>query len=591
MASASSENFQYGYPTPGPQSPTGQDVMDHVYFVSNTEWKSIREVEQFDYVVIGTGPCGLAFVERILSHHPQSRILVLERGGYFLPEHFQNLPPAFASTIGGLSETFPWTLSRETATGEYIKFQHGMVPFFGGRSILWSAWCPEPTDEEFIGWPTEVIQAARRYFDPAKKLMNVTPVGSCHHFFGKRKDDNISMSPVYAGLQRELAKSISDNLDKVPTLTRSMDAPLAVGITEIKGIDFQKFATPGPFVDLVQLQEQKEQTKTGKRLKIVNNCIVEQIYHQDSRATALKTSRGVVNIGDAKLILAMGTVPPATLIANSFPDVPEVGKHLCSHLIIAIVARIRVDNLDYGMLNDIELGAVYVAGVADKDHNKQFHVQLSAFHDTDPEANARFSFEFAPDVVATASRQQLETSKGYIVFVLACLGEMDVDNQKNHLTKNNADVNQTTNMLLNLTTNDTDNLLWDVMDNSAFELLEKIISPEDGYGGNKPVQYWHGDADNGEWYEERPPIHQYRVPGTVHESSTLIIGNRDDEKSSVGLDYRPHGVENVYVTGGGLWPRSGSWNPTLTMVALAQDLADNLAGRLEDELDHKQCPK
>jgi choline dehydrogenase-like flavoprotein len=42
----------------------------------------------------------------------------------------------------------------------------------------------------------------------------------------------------------------------------------------------------------------------------------------------------------------------------------------------------------------------------------------------------------------------------------------------------------------------------------------------------------------------------------------------------VGLDYRPRGVENVYVTGAGLWPTSGSWNPTLTMVALAQHLAD-----------------
>ena len=33
-----------------------------------------------------------------------------------------------------------------------------------------------------------------------------------------------------------------------------------------------------------------------------------------------------------------------------------------------------------------------------------------------------------------------------------------------------------------------------------------------------------------------------------------------------------------YVTGAGLWPTSGSWNPTMTMVALAQDLADQLAG-------------
>jgi choline dehydrogenase-like flavoprotein len=32
----------------------------------------------------------------------------------------------------------------------------------------------------------------------------------------------------------------------------------------------------------------------------------------------------------------------------------------------------------------------------------------------------------------------------------------------------------------------------------------------------------------------------------------------------------------VYVTGGALWPRSGSWNPTLTMVALSQKLAQNL---------------
>jgi choline dehydrogenase-like flavoprotein len=36
-------------------------------------------------------------------------------------------------------------------------------------------------------------------------------------------------------------------------------------------------------------------------------------------------------------------------------------------------------------------------------------------------------------------------------------------------------------------------------------------------------------------------------------------------------------VENVYVTGAGLWPAGGSWNPTMTMVALAQDLADQLA--------------
>ena len=55
-----------------------------------------------------------------------------------------------------------------------------------------------------------------------------------------------------------------------------------------------------------------------------------------------------------------------------------------------------------------------------------------------------------------------------------------------------------------------------------------------------------------------------------------MIGNRGDGYSAVGLDYRPHGVVNVFVTGGALFPTAGSWNPTLTMTALSLHLADTL---------------
>jgi choline dehydrogenase-like flavoprotein len=75
----------------------------------------------------------------------------------------------------------------------------------------------------------------------------------------------------------------------------------------------------------------------------------------------------------------------------------------------------------------------------------------------------------------------------------------------------------------------------------------------------------------------KPILGSRRVPGLVHEGSCLWMDN--DPTSPVDLDYRPRGVTNVYVTGGGLWPTSGSWNPTLTMVALAQDLADRLSKR------------
>ena len=49
---------------------------------------------------------------QILKNNPLSKILCIERGQFFLPEHFQNLPLAFSTTVGinGLTETYPWTL-------------------------------------------------------------------------------------------------------------------------------------------------------------------------------------------------------------------------------------------------------------------------------------------------------------------------------------------------------------------------------------------------------------------------------------------------------------------------------------------------
>ena len=48
----------------------------------------------------------------------------------------------------------------------------------------------------------------------------------------------------------------------------------------------------------------------------------------------------------------------------------------------------------------------------------------------------------------------------------------------------------------------------------------------------------------------------------------------------VDSHYLLRGSQNVYVTGGALWPQGGSWNPTLTMVALSQHLADLLVKKV-----------
>ncbi|MEU0561986.1 hypothetical protein [Dactylosporangium sp. NPDC006015] len=219
---ASTPNANYGYPFPGPQRPTGQDVMDNVFFVGAGDWERIRAQERFDHIVIGTGHCGLAFAEQVLQRRPEARILMLERGTFFLAEHFQNLPLPYEQTLGGLSETFPWTLSSRTVNGKHIRWQHGMVPFVGGRSIMWSAWCPRPTEAEMAGWPRPVIDVAHEYFRSAERLLNVVSAGDIDS--GPTAPPP-GLRPVFGALQHRLTDRLAEDLHRIPAATRVMPGP------------------------------------------------------------------------------------------------------------------------------------------------------------------------------------------------------------------------------------------------------------------------------------------------------------------------------------------------------------------------------
>jgi choline dehydrogenase-like flavoprotein len=544
-----------GYPTPGAQSASADEIAGFAFFAKPADWPTVANAA-YDFIVIGTGPTGVAFVEQALKNNPHASILMLERGGFWLPVHYQMLPTAFQAATASPPTTYPWSRTSDMATTGMQFFQAGYIPVVGGRSTYWSAWCPSPGPELMRDWPQELIDVTLQpgFWERAKTFLHVKSMDHIH-------------DGVYGKLQQQLDTNLRENYKRdVPTSEHAYPAPIAVGNPDWQGVKFYKYSTVGTLLDLQQRHQTLATQDLGAPLTIVDRCTVARLLHDERGCVnAIDTSRGMVAVGGAKIILAMGTIPPATLLMNSFGDqLPNAGQRYTGHFMSHVTARVK--RTAFRDLSELEIGAVYLDG---KDAaGFQYHVQASAFASTDPARDAGTIAHEAPDAAAVASPQQLADSQDYVVFVCATLGEVNEKNADNWIRRNGGS-DPTTNISLQLLPGPEDLALWDVLDEATYQTIGAMV------GGAGPIEYWSDAPENGGWSPSRPHRKQIRLNIIVHEASPLWMG-KDPATSVVGLDYRPHGVQNVYVTGASLFPTSGSWNPTLTMCGLAQDLADRL---------------
>ena len=536
----------FGYPVPGQQAASADDIATHAFFAKPADWQAIANARH-DFIVVGTGPTAVAFADQALKNNPKARILMLERGGFWLPVHYQMLPVAFQAATGSPPTTYPWSRTSEMATTGMKFFQAGYIPVVGGRSTYWSAWCPAPGPGLMRDWPQELVDVTLRpgFWERARDFLHVSSM------------DQIN-DGVYGKLQQQLDDKLRENFRRaVPSAQHAYPAPIAVANTDWQGVKFYKYSTVGTLFELQQ--------RHAKALTIVDRCTVSRLLHDErGNVIAMETSRGIVAVGEASIILAMGTIPPATLLMNSFgAQLPNAGQRYTGHFMSHVTARVK--RSAFHDLAPLEIGAVYLDG---KDPSGfQYHVQASAFASADPDADASTIAHEAPDAAAVASPQQLADSQGHVVFVCATLGEVNENNDNNWIRRNGGS-DPTTNISIQLTPGPEDLALWDVLDEATYQTIGAMA-------GSEGIEYWTDNADGGGWSAERPPQKQIRLNIIVHEASPLWMG-KDAATSVVGLDYRPHGVSNVYVTGAALFPTSGSWNPTLTMCGLAQDLADRL---------------
>jgi choline dehydrogenase-like flavoprotein len=547
----------FGYPVPGPQGASADQIAGHAFFANPADWPATANAA-YDFIVIGSGPTAVAFVDQAYKNNPHAAILMLERGGFWLPVHYQMLPVAFQAATGSPPTTYPWSRTSEMATTGIKFFQAGYIPVVGGRSTYWSAWCPSPGPELMRDWPQELVDVTLRpgFWDRAKAFLHVKSM------------DQIQ-DGVYGKLQQQIDVNLRENFKhKVPSAEHAYPAPIAVGNPDWQGVKFYKYSTVGTLLEIQQRQLALSKHRKGAALTIVDQCAVSRLLHDERGSViAIETGRGDVAVGDARIILAMGTIPPATLLMNSFGDrLPNAGQRYTGHFMSHVTAR--VPRSAFRDLSPLEIGAVYLDG---KDPaGFQYHVQASAFAAANPQLDAGTIAHEAPDAAAVASPQQLADSKDHVVFVCATLGEVNEKNAANWIRRNGGS-DPTTNISLQLMPGPEDQALWDVLDEATYQTIAAIV----GEHASGQLEYWTDTPEGGGWGTTPAPRKQIRLNIIVHEASPLWMG-KDPATSVVGLDYRPHGVNNVYVTGASLFPTSGSWNPTLTMCGLAQDLADRL---------------
>jgi choline dehydrogenase-like flavoprotein len=111
------------------------------------------------------------------------------------------------------------------------------------------------------------------------------------------------------------------------------------------------------------------------------------------------------------------------------------------------------------------------------------------------------------------------------------------------------------------------------LERRTFERCARIMAEEIGRAGLGRVQLLTRDPDTG-W----PTVYR-GLRGAWHQMGTTRM-HRDPRFGVVDEHCRLHGIANLYVAGSSVFPTGGYTNPTLTIVALALRIADDIKAKL-----------
>ncbi|MBB1201821.1 GMC family oxidoreductase [Enterobacteriaceae bacterium 89] len=511
--------------------------VDNLYFSRFDQVKG----QTFDYIVIGGGAYGTSFSHRVLQQNPEARILVLEKGNYLIPDHVQNIPPAYIK-LNTSTGTRPWNYYGSPG----LNFMP-QIPYVGGRALFWNAWTPQPDDSEMPGWPQAAIERLNGQWY------------STGEYMGRRYSLELpgNRNQPLNQLMRERLFSQLANISgaKPQPGPSALDSAMATG----QGVAPEDWAKFSPISVLVNDVQQYPES-----LQVVVNAEVQKLVADGDRISEIITVDGTLNVGQARVILACNTLEAGFILSKSFPQDPLIGKNLCGHIRSWLAARIPASSVP-ALTGQLQAVAYYLPGI-DKTTQRLMHTHISVVHNPQPKQSYDLLYRILPDA-STPQAVATYQDPDYVVIMLHSMGEFlgersaDSWNYVSTSAKGESEVH--------IELQATDSTFWEGMDRTTYDVMAAIA-------GDAPLEYQHNNPD-GTFSWERTPPDNIRNQGLVHEAGTLWMGD-DPATSITAVNGQMHRYQNVYGLGSMLFPRPGSWNPTLTGVAQAFALADEFCG-------------
>lgn len=582
---------------------------------STPEGNNRSDARDFNIIVIGGGTFGSAIAQQLYANDcaGNHRILVLEGGPFFVPEHNQNMSAGIGHKGDKLDNGEARSISSLRAQGhpDGEPFEEGWgLPWhspigfsglsysIGGRSVHWGGWSPRLLDEEMPisasgtphRWPTAVVDELKtQYFDEAAEQIGVDVTnnfihGPLHKAMRQRLADGIAAGDVDSAIPlSELPTTLKISPGTSPTEEEllKLEAPLAVQSKSPRPGVFpiNKFSTVPLIVKAVRdaFRESKGDD-VKKRLMLVPKCHVKRLGHQGGRITEVFTNQRDEPIRvppGGRVIVALGTIESIRLALLSFEGMPNytnIGKNLMAHLRSNLQFRIprkALEPLLSPNIKELQSSALFVKGRASRTDGSvigHFHQQITAsglgFVNFNSEAEL---FKTIPDLDDLELFKTADDSS--VAITVRGIGEMIPENSNSFVRLDNEpDENGEKRAFVSIERDPSvDKDLQDTMDKNAQDIVAV-------FANGKPVEPPPGPSN------PSPVGGSFRHDGlgsTHHECGGLEMG--DDPSTSVtNSDARFWHMKNAYVVGPALFPTIGSPNPMLTGIAMSRRLADHL---------------